>query len=202
MATGLTVYLGSTASTTLTTAENLTTGASTESDAASSVGTASGWGELWSQGNTGAWTAGASKPAPSGHGWLYDTTVLEGQTIQASTWTTNITLLCAAIVTADVHVRSYIRSSGGVYTLIAEANTSINITLVATATSITSPAASATAFGTGDKLYVDVVMNITSAGATTTNTVSIGRNVSYYTTPGYNPTATVFSQVGKWQVPA
>src|SRR6266566_5397172 len=53
------------------------------------VGTATGFGEFWSQGNAGAWAGGALNLsiAPTGHGWFLDGTILDGMTIQDGFWT-------------------------------------------------------------------------------------------------------------------
>ena len=92
-----------------------------ESGSASTIGTATGWGELYSQGNAAPWSALPTAPNPSAHGWLMDSTQLEGNTIQAGSWNVQMKLglSTTGTVTADLHVRAW-RYSSGVWTLIGD----------------------------------------------------------------------------------
>lgn len=190
------------ASITLSTAQKLytdTSGVTTNSKTSLLGANVTGYGEIYSQGNAGAWAAAGSAGAVSGHGWLYDLTALEGQTIVAGNWQfivrMSISLLTA---TADIIVRFYKRSSGGVYTLIgsitlaARAFTTASTTYTSAATAL-----AAMAFGVGDKLYHDCWCNVTVNGNTTGSpTLNYAMSVTTATgklnngeiiTPGYVP---------------
>lgn len=192
MATALTVYPTATAATTVTTADTLATSApSSETSHTSKTGKSTGWGELYSQGNTTAWAAGSSEPAADGHGWLLDATTLEGQEILSGTWTPKIKLSTSSgTVTCVVHMRAYKRSSGGVYSLIVDcASGSVGLTSTAAVISPTAASGALTTFATGDKLYVDVVLHITANSSTSnTATTSVFQNGGAneeFVTPGY-----------------
>jgi len=205
MATTLTVYPTGTAATTVTTANTLVaTSPSPETSYATKLGKKTGWGEMYSQGYVANWPGGTSAPAASGHGFLWDATTLEAQQIIAGTWTPKVRLsVNVGSITAEIHVRAYKRSSAGAYTSILDAY-STNQTINTTATSFTmntgTTTSSATNFTTGDKLYVDVILNIT-ANNTGSNTATCslyensGANESIVT-PGYQATATPPSEVG------
>lgn len=205
MTTALTVYGNwNDASSTLSTAQKLYTdsGGATTNSKTSLVGTSTGYGEIYSQGNAGAWAAAGGVSAPSGHGWLFDITTLEGQTLITGNWQFVCRMLISAgTATADIIHRFYKRSSGGVYTAIGSITLSAQA-LTTTTTTYTSAASSLSsmAFVTGDKLYVDVWCNVTAnssgSGAATlgyamANTTTHGKaNNGQIITPGYNPTST------------
>ena len=142
------------------------------SSRSTTVGTSTGYGELWSLGTATAWGAGGSAPAPSGNGFLLDATTLELQQFVAGNWTPTVRLQMATAaqsLTADIIVRWYRRSSGGVYNAISSQTlTAQNLTNTATtyALAAINPGQSAT-FVTGDKLYCDVLLNITATTGTT-----------------------------------
>lgn len=123
-----------------------------------------GWIELPPQGG-GTVTPAGTEPSPSGKGWLYDVTTLENQQFDAGTWTAAVGVgeFSGNGVVADVHVRYYKRSSAGVYTQIADTlTTGVSLGSTFTVLTITGTTGSATSFSTGDKFYVDVVLNITT----------------------------------------
>src|SRR5213080_1883437 len=106
--TALTVYGTTTASTTLSTANTMfsASGGATGGTNTCLVGTATGYGELYAQGNGSAWAAAGSIGAPSGHGLLWDVTTLEGQQIVAGNWTPTLRLaLSTGTMTVDAYVR-------------------------------------------------------------------------------------------------
>ena len=191
--TALTVYPTGTASaSTLTTADTLATSApAAETSHTTKTGKLLAWGELFAQGSTGTWPAGTSEPAPSGHGFILDTTTLEGQSIIAGTWTPSIKLSSSSgTVTADIHFRAYKRTSAGVYTQIVDlVKTAAAITATAATYTPTAGSGAQTAFATGDKLYLDVVLHITAnTSASTTATTSLFQNggaAESMVTPGY-----------------
>ena len=192
--TDLVLYLSSTNNAgSLTTARNLVTEApSSGAWAASNTGELTGFGEMYAQGNAGAWPALTAAPAPSGNGYIFDLTTLEGQRFVNGLWRPALTLKTSSnTVTADVYVRAYKWSPVGTYTLIGAC--------VAPATVITTggvtpalPAfegAGLIDFGVDERLYVDVVLNITANGsASTAATTSLGENAGAtqgVITPGY-----------------
>jgi len=176
MSTALTVYMQEVnASSTLSTAnaliENGTTGASNTNKNSTIASGTTGWGEIFAQGTSNAWGAGGSAPSPSGNGWLDDGTTLVGNHFDTGTWTATVKMnMGSGSVTADIHVRAYQRSSGGVYTLIADmlASAQSITTSSSVFTCTASSVAASNAFVTGDKLYVDVLLNITASSSGTT----------------------------------
>src|ERR1700726_576926 len=121
MVTPLTTYLNSFApSGTLSTANQLVTalGGTNSVIITTKIGNVSGWGEIWSQGNAGAWAGAGSMLAPTGHGWFLDAATLDAQTILAGNWTPAWKLkLSIGTATATLVTNAYIYN-GGVYTLI------------------------------------------------------------------------------------
>lgn len=201
--TALNLYGINTASVTLATADQLVTanGGATAAGTGTKIGTSTGFGEIWSQGTLNAWPAGGSIANPSGNGWLYDSTALEGQTIAAGVWTFILHLVNngAGNVTADLWVRAFKRSSGGIFTAIVVASLlAQTIPTAASTFTITSGAAAAMAFATGDKLYHDVMPDITVGGSGASTKMNMARgsgatgasNFAEIDTPGYSPTAT------------
>lgn len=192
MPTPLTVYLTSTNDTLVTTAKQLTPSAPAgELSNGSKVGKSTGWGVLWAQGNSGAWAGGASEPTFGDvHGFILDSTLLEGQQIVAGSWSCSIKLsLNTSSLTATAHVRVGARSSAGVYTQIIDmATASSTISTTASVLTASGSTGAATNFNVGDKLYVEVDLNITVASGSTTATAVLffngGANESIVT-PGY-----------------
>lgn len=195
--TALSIAANSTASTTLSTANTLanTLATSTQAHPTTLVSTATGWGEVYAQGNASAWAAAGSQPAPSGHGWLWDVTTLEGQQISAGNWTPTLKLrISSGTLVATIVARAYVYHSGGTYTQIgivtyvAQTLGTSTGTLTGTATAFL-----ATPFATGDKLYIDVVMNVTTPAAAAVTVSAFQSNVANqgdattigWVTPGY-----------------
>jgi hypothetical protein len=172
MVTALTVNGGSTASSTLSSAAamfNATGGTGTTNN--SVIGTATGYGQNYGLGNAGAWAASGSIGSPDGNGWLFDSTVLEGQTIVAGNWSGTMKMRTGTLnqtVVGDLYWRAYKRSSGGVYTAIGTLSlTGQSITDVSSALvtfSFGPSSFSSMAFSTGDKLYMDSWFNCTTNG--------------------------------------
>lgn len=203
MTTALTVYFSNEASGTLSTANKLYSASGTPTDAnnATKLGTATGWGEIYSQGTTNAWGAGASEPAPAGVGFLWDVTTLEGNDLIAGAYTASVRLNMvgagAVNITSDIHARLYKRSSGGAYTLIGTcALTGQTIKTTKTVFSLPLTTSANTSFATGDKLAVSITCNVThNTGPSTasiqlndlsTDTVThTGSTTAQIVTPGY-----------------
>lgn len=196
--TTLTLYGSAVASSTLSTANAMATTTGGTETTKTTTGPASGNGivEILSQGGSG--TLNASLPSPSGHGWLYDSTALEGQTIPAGNWSASIALSDAAgsgPVNAYT-LRASKRSSGGTYTTIGTltiSSTTISSTRTVYTFSLTS--FSAVSFATGDKLYFDEFIDAHGWGsdpilAYLSNSSSVGvANDLVVTTPGYLPSS-------------
>ena len=196
MTTALTVF-GNHAASSLATANTLfpTSAGAASASVNTLIGTSSGWGEIYSQGNAGAWPALGAMGLPSGHGWLFDVTTLELQQIIAGNWTPAIrTGVTAGTATADMWVNAYKRSSSSIYRLIG------SMSLAAQAFSVTltnyffvATALAAMSFASGDKLYLDHWLNITVADGSSASykiqectTASQGRaNNFQVATPGY-----------------
>lgn len=203
--TALTLYFTQTSATTVTTADTLLANASTGGTLSNkntnlTSGT-TGWFEVWSQGNASAQTGAGSEPAPSGHGWLLDSTLLEGNHFSAGTWSFSLPFetTTTGTFTADIHFRAYQRSSGGVYTLIGEAvasGQSIISTAFTTVTASVSAAASNT-FAVGDKLYIDDPQNLLTNGTTgnlrmqASSSATLGNTSAQVVTPGYSASTQV-----------
>src|SRR6266567_1102366 len=199
MVTALKVYGLTAASTTLTTAATFAsaTGGVTSS-ALTKIGTSTGWGELFGLGSAATWPGGGAIGSPSGNGLLWDVTTLEAQEIVAGTWGPVWSFKTSVgTVTADVWVRVYRRSAASVYTLIGAFNTTgSSITTSLGAITFTTASLGATFFTTGDKLYADCWMNITtnstgSAAATVAISLSSAATgqiqKAEIDTPGYQP---------------
>lgn len=201
--TALTVYFSNTAATTVTTANQLLTSApASEANitATGSLGKGStGWIELPAQGGT-ATTLAASEPtSPSGNGWLLDATTLEAQEILQGNWTPSVTLSCGGgTFTVEIHVRAWKRSSAGVYTQLMQSGfatdivqTGVSITSTKTTTTLAATALDTMAFATGDKLYIDIVLNITTGNSNNTAANRVihiyenGGSAEQSLTPGY-----------------
>ncbi|MDE2312266.1 MAG: DUF2341 domain-containing protein [Patescibacteria group bacterium] len=201
-ATALTAYQTNTSATTLSNASQLSSSApaSEVSTITVKVGKSTGWDTLPSKGTTNNWAAGASEPSQLGTGFLWDVTTLEGQQIVAGNWTPKVKLkVSAGSVVADIHVRASVyHSSNGTYTTIIDAvSTGKTINTTATVYTLPATAGALTDFTTGDKIYQDVILNITS-NSTGSSTAKFtiyengGANESL-ATPGYQsqPTTTL-----------
>ncbi len=213
--TALTVYYTNTTSTTLSTANQLSITHGTDNTNVtmdySLVGIATGWGEVYAQGNASAWAAAGSIGSPSGHGFMLESSVLNlaGNTIAAGSWTANVRLGCGhtngnligTLTGCTIHVRIY-KYNGGVYTQIVDMSLggqSINATLTTYALSSGEGGAVATSFSSGDLLYVDVWVQVgTNSNADAALNIRLNRISTNFTgdsnaevvTPGYAPTNT------------
>ena len=197
--TSLTAYGSSVAATTVTTANKMssTTGG-TETTKTTSVASGSGNGylEVLSQGGTGT-VVGSLPGSPSGKGWLFDVTTLEGQTMASGTWT-------CALPVADTAgsgpllqmiMRAWKRSSGGTYTSIGSMTLSAPTILTTRAVfTLTGSSIPAVSFATGDKLYFEAFLQANGWGGdfivvyeSNSGTAGVTNDVMI-TTSGYAPT--------------
>jgi hypothetical protein len=187
--TPLTVYGTTHAATTITTANTLVANVTGGSGANKTtlIGTSLNFGQIWSQGNVAAWAAAASLGPFDGHGWLYDVTSLEGQQLIAGNFTPELKLSVSVnSIIADLYVRMAVyNATSHVYTQIGNNMTLLGKTISTTA-SIDTFAATAQPvknFGTGDKLYIQVDMKITT-NSTGSTLATISVNMSSSTTLG------------------
>src|SRR5579875_2445445 len=177
MPTALSVYGTSTASTSLTTANKfVTVTGGTGTNEPQKLGTATGYSEIYSQGTTNAWQSLGSIGSPSGNGFLWDVTTLEGQQIVAGTWNASTKMsVSTGSITADIYMRAYKWSSGSnTYTLIGTlslTNQTLNTTL--TIFTMSSASFSAMNFSTGDKLYCDIWFNVKTNSTSSTSTINL-----------------------------
>jgi hypothetical protein len=209
--TALTFYAASAASSTLSTADKLYVIHGVDNTNVTTsltlIDNSTGYVELYPQGNASNGVVGSLPSSPSGHGFLWDVTTLEGQTIASGNWSGNIRLASqqGQSFTADIYRRIWKRSSGGSYTLI--------VTLLLTAQSFTgtnttyalpSNSASSSAFATGDKCYIEEYLHITANSGTSGQQVRYNRlstdtsglagdSNSQTVTPGYSATAAALS---------
>lgn len=200
MVTALTVYPTNVATTTLSTAAGMVivTGGA-EGGNPNTIGTSTGYGECLILSGQSSWPALGSIGSPSGKGLLWDVTTLEGQQIVAGNWTPTMRFkVSVGSIVATILVRAY-KYNGGTYTQIGSNMSLAAQTITTTATGFAFSATSQPVmnFGTGDKLYADVWLNITtnstgSGTATvsifTTTSATLGNAFQQIVTPGYQPT--------------
>lgn len=197
--TPLTVYLSETASAYISKSDQLGTAGSggAISNKNTTINNTTGWIEATSQGSTSAAFFG-SIGLPSGHGWLLDSTLLEGQNINVGNWTPTIQLSNSGsgTVVADVHVRAFVYDSAsktytqiGVDMIYAGANIGTSPTTLAF-----SPTSFLEAtFTAGQKLYIDIWLNIITPAAGTgpvlrtwaATSSGAGNSSVQIVTPGY-----------------
>lgn len=160
-----------------------------------------GWVELHARAE--AASAGSyqgSEPAPSGHGFLYNVTDLEAQKILSGTWTPAIKLATGGAsntVTLVLHVRAFIRHSNGTYDQIgSDINSNSRQLSGATATALTfagTALGESAEFAAGDKLYIDLIAEVTTGFSSSTATRRVfrlyenGGAADAVVTPGYQP---------------
>jgi len=134
--------------------------------------TRTGYGLIYSMGTGIPWPQDVTQPSPNGGGWIYDTTALEGLTMLAGTYAPTATLKFNAVaeaIIADVYYRVYKRSSGGAYTQLVACkitNKTFDYDVVTVmATGWTNTTGASATFSVGDKLYVDICVDITANSA-------------------------------------
>jgi hypothetical protein len=174
------------------------------------LGTATGWGEVFSQGTANAWAAAGSIGSPSGNGLFLDSAILSlnGQTIASGNWSATWRLAAGhtdgtliGTFTADLRVRAY-KYNSGTYTQIVDLSlTGQTINNTTTTFNLPATSASAVSFGSNDFLYLDFWGNVTAnAGGdavlqwrfnrlSNANVVHTGDSNASMTTPGYSATA-------------
>lgn len=196
----LTTYAASAASSTISTANKLytTAGSPTTVNALTTCNGSTGWGELPAQGSSSAWPALGAIGNPSGKGYFLDSNILDGLSVAAGNFSGNVRISANATgtITANLTVRVYRYHPGTTtYTLI----TSWTLNAQAWTTTINTVAlppvaASAIAFATGDRLYIDywaqITANTSSSGQQIrfnrqSATTNVGDSNTQIATPGY-----------------
>jgi hypothetical protein len=155
--------------------------------ATTTTGSGTGWVELAAQGGTSAF--GVSQPAPDGRGFVLDSTVLAGQQIVAGPWIlAQQVKTTGGTVTGDVTIRVYRLESDGTFIPIVTA-TATGLTIGPSNTLASPPTVTgrAVCFGTADRLYFDVFVDVVSGAITSAGGLRINRDsiASGLTTPGY-----------------
>lgn len=192
----LTVYLSSTTASTVATAKKLVTTAPASSTSVTNktAKVASGWGVLHTIAYSTTFAGAASEPAFGDvNGAILDDTSLEGLTIGSGTWSCSMRFSSSSgTLTGVIHIRMGKRSSSGVYTEIVNMAcpstgfTSAGQTVTATGTG------AATDFTVGDKLYMQIDLQITSntssSNTATTSVFENGGAVESVATPGTSVT--------------
>lgn len=200
MATALTEYLTTTASGTISTAnqllENVSTTGTLLNKNTNLTASTTGWVMINSQGTATSQTGVGSEIAPNGLGWFDDGTTLVGNQFVAGVWTFKLGFemgTTGGTYIADVHFRAYIYN-GSTYSLICEAtassqtvtNASYNVVSASTTTG-----AASSEFLTGNKLYIDCQHNITTNSTSanlrmqSSNSATLGNVSAEAVTPGY-----------------
>jgi hypothetical protein len=198
----LTTYLTNIASATLSTAGKvIATGGGASVGVDTTLGTATGIGEVYPLGTAQAWASLSSLPAlPSGHGAILDGALLDNAQFQAGNWQPTLRGTLhngTANITADLTLRVWILLANGGYSGPIATNTLTGQTIAfATSNTYVLPAVNVSSFGlgVGDRIYYEILPNITANPNTATNATlrfnfsnssSTGANNSQVTTPSY-----------------
>jgi len=210
MTVALTAFGTSIASTTLPTAGTLatTTWRGADGGIDTKISNALGYGELTALGTNTVWAAAAGpigSIAPSGLGWLLDSALLFGQTIENGLWTPSVTLrVTLGTITADMYFRSWIYdTSTGVYTPIGTLLLSGQTISSKTTYTWAALGLSAASFSFTQYLYLDCILNVlgnsNSSGSSAQFAVHLssvaGAGVAGDTavsTPGFAPTSLMY----------
>jgi hypothetical protein len=202
--TALTLYLNQNPSGTASTAdqmmENASTGGTLSNKNTNLTSGTTGWVTLYSQGNGTGQTGAGSQPALADNGWLDDAITLVTNHFNSGTWSVALGFETTTTGTfiADFHFRFYQRSSGGTRTLIGEAIASSQ-TIISTSYTVLTPSVSASAsntFVTGDKVGLDVTINILTNTTTgnlrmqASSSTTLGNTSAQIVTPGYSSVTT------------
>jgi hypothetical protein len=199
--TPLTVYVNSFAASTTNASGNplvVNAGGTSGATITTLIGTATGWGEVWSQGNAAAWPALSAMGAPTGHGWYLDLTTLDGQTLAGGLWQSSIRMKAsgAVTVTMSLNFHIYNPSTGGYRFVGSMGIPGFGLTTVATDPLIPATGFSNIAVPVGSKLYAELWYNITVAAGSGAATVSVaeglqvgaGQANNQVNTPGFDVT--------------
>jgi hypothetical protein len=162
---------------------------------------ATGWIEFWwSSGggivNTSGLTTSIGRP--DDHGYLLDSTTLEGQQIPTGSWSGNQQLWLATGMSANLTERAYVRHGDGTFVAIGSiaSATIVGSTSYRTVSLPATPLPAAS-FTLGDRLYVDFWLHVTSNTTTAqslsylqmASSGSLGSPADYLATPGYETAA-------------
>ena len=203
MTTALTVSAISTNSSTPSTAKKLisATGGAKGSGITTKIGTSTGGGQIWSQGNTGAWPALGSIGSPDGHGFVFDVNTLDNLDIFTGNYvfTFNFQLSSGATCSATITYRAYIYDGTNYTAICSGVSTSKSLSgLAATSVPVTVSSVTAASFTPGQFLYIDIWPHITLATTSSTATIeyftssttSAGWSGCSLQTPGFGPPIT------------
>lgn len=198
--TALTIYMTNIADSTFTTCNQLisTSGSPSTITVSTKIGTSTGYGEVYSQGNTNAWAASGSIGSPSLQGWIYDTSFLNNAML-AGNWTPTLRLnVSNGSIVADIHVRAYSYVLSGFVQI--GSDMILSAQTITTGTATYSFSATSEPLQAMNYLYLDCWLNITSnstgsSGAlvriTLGNSATLGYTLAQVVTPGYSPITSV-----------
>jgi hypothetical protein len=210
----LTVYPTTTHDAILATANDLatTTGGNIAGVGTTKIGQSLGFGEIQAQAIGTAWPALQVIAAPSGNGYVLNSTLLNGQQIVLGNWTPTLRyLLSSGNIIADLYVRAFYLSALVNGTFAAIGN------MVNAGVTITSPSGNFTwnptnlglmNFPTGSFLYLDTQMNITTNNSgnnaatiriAQSNIAGQGNAGDQIVTPGFQPIPAGGLAIGRGQ---
>ncbi len=128
-----------------------------------------GWVELRSGGRSPAAKTTLSRPSPSGHGYLWSASALDGKTVSAGSWQPTLTLQGNGTLRVVPVARFYKRSASGTQYALIGSSTGVAMSLGATRATVQLPPVTAPAvpFATGERLYVDLLADVLSAACCT-----------------------------------
>lgn len=163
------------------------------------VGKNTGYGFLDPQSSS-TFAAASTIPDPNDTGWLWSNTTLADNNASFSpgTWTSTMTLQTnSGSITADLYTRVYRRASNGTfYPIVVMHSGGQTITSTETHYTVTATTTSASdSFQTGDQLFMDQVIRITTNTTNSNTTVvktyvsnssTLGNTNGQVVTPGYN----------------
>src|SRR5437660_1846521 len=140
------------------------------------IGTATGFGEIWSQNNVGAWAAGALNTtiAPTGHGWFLDSAQLDGFTLLSGLWTVQARLATSAnTCTIDLYYRVFVYDPVALtYTPVGVVSALGNaVTTTTTSFPFSAQSLPSARVPVGNRIYVDLWGNITASTMVSGNTL-------------------------------
>src|SRR5579875_347754 len=172
--TPLSVYFASAHSSTLATADGLydTAGTPATTQTYTTISTQTGYVEIFSQGGTA--TAAGSIGSPSGKGFMLDSSILNlsGQSIPAGTWSAVVRLNAAqgssnpqaGTLKGDLYVRAYkYNPASSAYTLITTLSLpNQTISYAFTSYSLSASGVGAVSFASGETLYIDIWLDVTT----------------------------------------
>lgn len=167
------------------------------------LGTAVNWGEITAKGTASAWAAAGSIQLPTGKGFFFDVTTLDGMMLPAGAFYAEVRLSTAVAnnptaetVVADLFMRWYLWRSGVYNSILGLSGLNITIGAFADFSLLYGATTQDTFFHAGDKLYMDLWANIHTNGNADAGlqlrwnsiaTTAASSVDNYFALPGYLP---------------